>query len=171
MFTLTVCRRLDNRVKQQSDDSPLAIELHNLRARALHEALDQDEAWKVLSWGDTDDAKTHEWVHLWLELQNLAAQAAPLAVPALVFLGKTMVGAGISYATVESIKHLIARLRKKQKEDKLRDIELTFPDTHTKITCHPDTDTLTIILCKQVSVQYDATSVEVEGLKTTSQYE
>jgi hypothetical protein len=167
LFTLTVCRRLDNRAEGLSDDSPRAAELHILRARALHDVLDGDQTWEVRSWGDTDDVKPHEWVELWLWFQEVAQQLTPLAVPALMYVGKILVEAGISAATAEAIKRLVAGSRKKQEENQLRDVIITFPDGSTKINCHPEAG-IVITLCRQVSVPYEATSAEVAGLEATT---
>jgi hypothetical protein len=168
MFTMTVCRRLDNRHEGVSDDSPRATELHKLRARALHDVLDKDEAWEVFTWGDTDDVKPHEWVELWLNLKEVVGQVAPLAVPALVYTGKVLLEAGISTAATEAVKRLMARFRKKQKDNQLRDVTLTFPDGATNISCHPDSGDLTITVCRRVSLQYDATPAEVDRLENTT---
>src|SRR5438094_8412917 len=44
---LQVPRRLDNRLEGLPDNSPRAIELHNLRKLAVHEILDGSPDWEV----------------------------------------------------------------------------------------------------------------------------
>src|SRR2546429_7702673 len=61
---LGVYRRLDNRFEGLSDDSPLALELHNRRKSALHDVLDGEKSIEVLDWGHTDDKQSHELVEL-----------------------------------------------------------------------------------------------------------
>jgi len=168
MFTLNVCRRLDNRVENLPDDSPRAVELHNLRAHALHDVLDLDESWRVVSWGATDDAKPHEWVELWIALKDLAVQVAPVAVPALTFVGKALVEAGVAAATAEAVKALIAKFRKKQQANELRDANLTLPSGSSAISCHPDGGILTITVCRQISVGYDASPTDLAALESTT---
>ena len=168
MFTLTVYRRLDNRQEGLSDDSPRAVELHRLRADALHDLFDGDQTWRVRSWGGTYDEKPHEVVELLLLpiLEEVAVQIIPLAVPALEYLGKVLLEAGIKVAMTEAVKYLVFKSRNKQKERQFCDLNLIFPDHVTKISLLPDPGTLTITLCKQTSLKCDATSAE--GLEVES---
>jgi hypothetical protein len=73
--SLVVYRRLDNRTENLPDDSPRAIELHEMRRRALHEVLDKvDGPRVVVNWGKTDDTNAHEWVQLVIDFAKWLAQ-------------------------------------------------------------------------------------------------
>jgi hypothetical protein len=61
---LSVYRRLDDRAEGLDARSPYALELHDRRKAALHEALDGVPEWEVTDWGYTDDNKPHELVDL-----------------------------------------------------------------------------------------------------------
>jgi hypothetical protein len=58
-----IYRRLDNRKEGLPDDSPRALELHNRRKKALHDAFDGIEGLTI-HWGNTDDTVPHEMVVL-----------------------------------------------------------------------------------------------------------
>jgi hypothetical protein len=74
---LTIERRFDNGEKGESNDSPLAWELHSKRSQILHEELEMDPAWTVASLGETDDAKrTREDLTVLLELAEGAKTVA-----------------------------------------------------------------------------------------------
>jgi hypothetical protein len=161
---LTVCRRLDNRLEGQDDKSARAVELHLLRSRALHDILDEDPAWEVSNWGYTDDEQPHEWVQLWIKLQEAAAALAPVAVPALLYVGKVLLDKGIETVVVDGVKRLLAKIRKRQEEGQIRDGEVTFTD-ETTISCHPEAG-LTIKLRTSVSIPYDAARDQINGLET-----
>lgn len=161
---LTVCRRLDNRVEGLDDDSPRAAELHLLRSRALHDILDRDPAWAVGNWGDTDDVRPHEWVELWAELRDVATIVAPVAIPALVYVGRVLLDTGVSAAAVEGIKRLFAKFRKKQEEGQTSDVTMTFTD-ETTVSCQPDSGILTVTLHTFASVSYDAAHDQIAGLE------
>jgi hypothetical protein len=124
---LLVYRRLDNRFEGLSDDSPRALELHNRRKNALHEVLDEEPGWRVEDWGLTDDSQPHELVELVVAILG-SPQFQAVAVPALTFLGGTMVKAAIDEVTSEAVKSLIARLRPKQKQEQILDFEIRLPD-------------------------------------------
>jgi hypothetical protein len=61
-ITIKVYRRLDNRAENLPDDSPRALELHNLRKEAMHKALSGVDGLEI-DWGTIDDAKSHELAH------------------------------------------------------------------------------------------------------------
>src|SRR6516225_1353041 len=88
-YVLGVFRRLDNRTEGLSDDSPRALELHNLRKRALHSVLDGEKGITVLRWGQTDDASPHEFVEIVLAaVAGLTWKYA--VVPALTYVGQML---------------------------------------------------------------------------------
>lgn len=109
---LTIGRRFDNRERGESDDSPLAWELHRKRSQVLHEELEKDPAWRVVSWGETDDTKrTHEDVTVVLELAEAAKTVALSFAGAVLYrvLEDTVVE-----AVKKLIKKFVSRLRKKE---------------------------------------------------------
>jgi hypothetical protein len=109
---LTIGRRFDNREKGESDDSPLAWELHRKRGQILHEELEKDPTWTVVSWGETDDTKrTHEDVTVLLELAEAAKTVAFGFAGAVLYkvLEDTVVD-----AVKKLIKKFVLRLRKKE---------------------------------------------------------
>ncbi len=163
---LGVFRRLDNRLEGLDDQSPRAVELHERRKRALHEVLDTDVAWSILSWGDTDDVRAHEWVELLLAATG--AKLAAVAVPALTFLGGILVKSAVDTVTSEAIKDLIAKLRKKQEGKQLLDFSLTLPGGQS-IRCDPPDQgsmlTVTWENGKVKSVHYEATREDIAKLE------
>jgi hypothetical protein len=134
-FKLWVYRRLDNRSKGLPDDSPLALELHNRRKSALHDALDHGDGWRVTEWGNTDDTRPHEWVELVLAAIS-SPQVQALAIPALAFIGRELTKSAVSTTAAEGVKALIARLRPKQDKKEILDFSIHLPDG-TRISCYP----------------------------------
>jgi hypothetical protein len=126
-FTLSVYRRLDNRLDGDlSDSSPLAWELHWRRAVALCEVFDGDPSLEVLNWGETEDkVRTHELVELIVAAVGPAA--ATVAAPILEWIGGVL-SSLLSDVAVDAVKGLIARLRHKQDENKIADFSLRVGD-------------------------------------------
>jgi hypothetical protein len=162
-----VYRRLDNRAEGRSDDSPRALELHDRRKMALHEALEGVDVWSITSWGDTDHSRPHEFVELFLALAA-SAQFKALAVPALTFVGGLLVKEGVKAATAEAVKTLIARLRPKQQEKKILDFLIRLPDG-THIRCDPEASDVRITVDvkggKSYTVQYSASEADIARLR------
>jgi hypothetical protein len=132
---LEVYRRLDNRFEGFSDDSPLALELHNRRKSALHDVLDGEKSIKVLSWGDTDDKESHELVEL--VLVPLASAFFTYAiVPSLKYVGEKLAEKAIDQGTSEVTTWLISKLRPQQESNKILDFTITLPDG-TRIRVDP----------------------------------
>ena len=124
-ITLGVYRRLDNRLLNLPDDSPLAVELHVRRKMALHAVFDSEESIRVLNWGDTDDAKPHEYV----ELSILGYAVFHYAiVPGLEWLGKKLAEKAVDSALSAVIKKAVAILRPKQESKEILDIIIKLPD-------------------------------------------
>lgn len=122
---VTVFRRFDNRDEGLSDDSPRAIELHKIRSKALHEALDGETAWRVEDWGKTDDSEAHEVVDLLIDIvKNPQVQA--IASQGLYYIGNILVTAGVSAIASEGGKLLFSKLRKKQEEEKVTNINIQY---------------------------------------------
>ncbi|HWB84022.1 MAG TPA: hypothetical protein VG675_07770 [Bryobacteraceae bacterium] len=124
---LSVYRRLDNRIEGLPDNSPRAVELHQRRKEALHEALSGVAGWRIDDWGSTDDERPHELVDVALTIaSNPHVQTALLfgATWALLELAKASIGAFAG----EAVKALLSRLIPKQKEQKILDFSITLPD-------------------------------------------
>lgn len=134
-ITLGVYRRLDNRFEGLSDQSPRALELHNLRKNALHAVLDGDRVIQVTDWGDTDGSVAHEYV-------EVAVGAAATAVfkyaivPGVKWLGIKLAEKAIDTALGEFAKAIVAKLRPVQETKKLLDFIITLPDG-TQIAVDP----------------------------------
>ena len=129
-ITLVVYRRLDNRFQGLSDDSPLALGLHNRRKSALHEVLDGEKSITVLSWGDTDDTRSHEFVQLILTHLASAVLIYPI-VPGLKYVAEKLAEKAVDEGTSEIAKWLISKLRPNQESKKILDFEITFADGTT----------------------------------------
>ncbi len=133
---VSVYRRLDNRLQGDTDDSSaLAWELHRSRAQALEEAFAEAHV-QVLDWGkDVGDTKrTHELVEI-LAVVGSAASAVPTTA-ILGWIGGVLATA-LSDTAVDSIKGLVARLRKKQEDNKIADFTIS---AHGRplLTVYPD---------------------------------
>lgn len=154
---LNVYRRLDNRLEGLDDQSPRGIELHTVRASALHEALDDDPHILIASWGCTDDTKSHELVHLLLEfVSNPAVTGAASA--ALTWLGSQVLDAFGDVVT-DGIKSVIQRLKGQQKADRIRDFTIELPN-EVKIRVDPGRDHSTI----SVSTTPDSVTIKFNEL-------
>jgi hypothetical protein len=162
-----VYRRLDNRAEGLSDDSPRAVELHNRRKHALHDALDSSPVWKVEKWGYTDDdTRTHEFVELaTLIISDPTFQS--VAIPALGYIGGKLLEIPVDMFLIDPIKELINRLRGKQKQEGIQDFHVRLPDG-TTIRCDPaDEDailTLQLRDGKHFDIKYSATQEEIDEL-------
>lgn len=130
---LFVYRRLDNRIEGSGDDSPRALELHNRRRKALHEALDGIKAWKVTDWGVTDDASPHELAEIIIAVSSIPHLHAAVA-SAAAWAGLELIKASLGSFAAEAVKSLLARLIPKQKEEKILDFSIRLPDG-TEIRC------------------------------------
>lgn len=138
---LFVYRRLDNRFKGEPDTSDFALELHNRRKAALHAVFDDDPQITVEDWGSTDDVRSHEFVELSLVL---AAKALHYAiVPGLLWLGTKLAEKGFDALWSEGAKAIVSKLRGEQKERRINDFDIKFPDG-TTVTVHPPDGEATI---------------------------
>ena len=137
--TLGVFRRLDNRFEGLPDDSPRGLELHDRRKEALHEVFDREKSVKVLDWGDTDDARSHEYVEL-----LIAVAASPtfqyVVVPGLKFLAQKLAEKVVDETTGELVKAVFAWLRPPQEKKKILDFSMTLPDGTVVSVDPPDRD-------------------------------
>lgn len=110
---------------QDEDHIPgRALELHNLRADTLKEAL-QSESISVTDWGNTDDTEPHEVVEIAIML--LTPLIAHVAWEGVQFVGKKMAEKAIDESTSAFIKWIITKLRKPQEDKKIRDFQITLP--------------------------------------------
>ena len=163
---LCVYRRLDNRSEGLSDDSPRALELHNRRKRALHDVLEEEPAWRIEDWGETDDAKPHELVELIIVVLS-SPQFQAVAMPAITLVGGIVLKSALDTATSEAVKKLIAKLWSKQQNKEILDYQINLPDG-TSIRVYPEDDDAEITIRlkngKTVSLHYNATPEEVNRL-------
>ncbi len=144
VVVLGVYRRLDNRFENLADDSPRALELHNRRRDALHSAFDGAGEIKVVSWGDTNDVKPHEFVEL--SLAGVAGAVFTYAVvPGLQWLGKKLAEKAVDTALSELAKAVVTKLRPKQEARQLLDFQINLPDG-TRISVDPPDGNATITL-------------------------
>ena len=160
---LTVCRRLDNRLEGKDDRSPRALELHRLRAQALHDVLDNDPAFSFSNWEQVDDEKPHEWVEIYGWIGEYGQQVSTVAIPALKYIADALLQAGIGAAGVAGIVRLFQKVRKKQIDGYCRNLELHVPN-RVDISLHPDEGALTVALHSSVSLLFDATEGDVVKL-------
>lgn len=134
-----VFRRLDNRFEGLSDESARALELHNRRKEALHEAFDTQTSVRVLDWGKTDDSNPHEFVEI-----VLGAVAVPavqyVVVPGLKFLAQKLAEKVIDTATSELAKAVVSWLRPQQESKQILDFVITLPDKTEIRVDPPDRD-------------------------------
>ncbi len=123
---VSVGRRFDNREEGLPDDSPRAIELHRLRAAALHDIFDSAPAVTVLDWGNTDDREAHEFVKLLVDFVQWATQPPQLqaAGAAALAIGKFLGTAAVGEAVKEGVRWLFERLRKKQQDGEITDVNI-----------------------------------------------
>ena len=126
-WTLGVYRRLDNRSEGLADNSPRALELHNRRRDALHEALGGRGELVVLDWGDTDDVQSHEYVELIIAATGSAVFRYAV-VPGLKWLGKKLAENAVDAAASETVKAIVSWLRGTQEAKKILDFTLTLPN-------------------------------------------
>jgi rhamnogalacturonyl hydrolase YesR len=126
-IVLGVYRRLDNRSEGLSDDSPRALELHNLRKDALHAVLDSDPAIQVMDWGATDDPRPHEYVEIALGAAATAVFQYAI-VPGVKWLGLKLAEKAVDTALGELAKAIVAKLRPKQEAKQMLDFIITLPD-------------------------------------------
>jgi hypothetical protein len=128
--TLAVYRRLDNRDEGLSDDSPRALELHNLRKQALHDALDGRGEVRVLDWGETDDSGPHELVTIVVGAVG-AALLTGVVLPAVRLLGQKLAEKAVDEATSGLVQWIVAKLVPKQQAKQILDFSVSLPDGTT----------------------------------------
>ena len=136
-ITVGVYRRLDNRFEGLSDDSPRALELHNRRKEALHDAFDGDPVIRVTNWGETDDSHPHEFVEVALSATATAVFQYAI-VPGVKWLGLKLAEKAIDTALGELAKAIVAKLRPKQEAKQLLDFSIKLPDGTTVAVDPPD---------------------------------
>lgn len=132
---LGVYRRFDNSTLELSEESKIALELHNKRKIALEEVFEQTEPLEVKNWGQTKDEKSHEFVEIILGVVSTTVFNYAI-VPGLKFIGEKLVEKAIDEATSESVKWIISKLRPKQVAKKILDFHIELPDG-TKIFVDP----------------------------------
>jgi hypothetical protein len=131
---LFVYRRLDDGMEGLPENSPRALELHNLRKAGVHAALD-DRAGMVQDWGALDDERPHELVEI--TLVAAAGTAFQYAiVPVLGWLSRKLVEQAFDTTVSECVKYLIAKLMPAQQQRQFRDFQIELPDG-TRISVDP----------------------------------
>ncbi|WP_298311906.1 hypothetical protein [uncultured Aquimarina sp.] len=134
-LTLGVYRRLDNRSLGISDDSEMALELHNKRKDALLDVFEDKEHLQVKDWGETKDTKPHEFTELVIGIVGTAVFNYAI-VPGLKYLGEKLAEKLVDDAITNSVKWIIAKLRPKQKSKEILNFQITLPDG-TSIYAYP----------------------------------
>lgn len=178
---LLVYRRLDNRSEGLDDQSPRGWELHKRRGEALREAFADVDGVVVREWGNTfDEARTHEFVQLWLAFQGapqVAAMLAPFVVPAVSFVGdilsqepmKTAATEAVKTATAEVVKWVIGILKGKQDQQKILDYTITLPDRSSVRVYPPEQGgDMWVNLTNgsaSIRIEYGAPQAEVDRLR------
>ena len=161
---LSVCRRLDNRL--EGLDNRIA---HGLSSYTCSVPVPCTTSLMSIQHGKLAPGATRmtsnpaEWVELWVKLQEAGAALAPVAVPALLYVGKVLLDKGIETVVVDGVKWLLAKIKKEQDEGRIRDGEITVAD-QTTITCHPDVG-IAIKLSTRVSRPYNTARDQVHGLE------
>ena len=151
-LTLGVFRRLDDRFEGLSDDTSRALELHNRRREALHDAFEGDPVIRVTNWGETDDSRPHEFVELALSATATAVFHYAI-VPGVKWLGLKLAEKGVDTALGELAKTVVAKLRPKQEAKELLDLVIKLPDGTTVAVDPPDRNATITITFKDKSVQ------------------
>jgi len=143
---------------------------HFIRRDALHDALDTCECIRVLDWGRTDDKFNSEIVDLVIEVNGGAPSGAPVAVPALAYLGGKLAKNGASAECVEAVTALIARLAPKQAAGEIAAVHLHLLNNFVLIL-YPagdvaQTATLRVIAPddSMTDIAYDASEAEIASL-------
>jgi len=152
---LGVYRRLDNRFEGLPDDSPRALELHERRRLALHEALDKQPDLRVMEWGQTDDEEPHEFVELVVAI--LATPAATAVAKSAFDWLTDQIKDAVGGVVVDGVKGLIKRLLPQQKRQRILDFNVTLPNG-TVVTVYPHDDHSEIRLSTtgdSVTIQFD----------------
>jgi hypothetical protein len=140
-----VYRRLDNRLEGLDDHSPRALELHNCRKLALHDAFDTDPAMRVTNWGETDSTTSHELV----DIVVAAAASATFhyaIVPGMTWLAQKIAEKAVDTALGELAKAVVSKLRGKQDEMTIQDFSVHLPDgTNINVDAPDQSATITIV--------------------------
>jgi hypothetical protein len=115
-------------LNEEIADPSRAVELHRIRAAALHDIFDAAPAVAVLDWGKTeDDSKAHEFVDLVIDFVQWALQPPQLqaAGDAALAIGKFLTQAAAGEAVKEGVQWLIRRVRKKQTDGEIADVNIS----------------------------------------------
>ncbi len=151
-IALGVYRDLENRRLNEPDDGPRASEAHKRRRRALE--ADLAEPWiNVLDWGDTKDARPHEFVEVLIGiLSSPAVQAA--VVPAMSFIGG-LLAETIKSELVDGLKNLIPKIVAQVRKKDIQDVYIRLPDNSTVAVRADSKITLSLKGGKLVPFEYD----------------
>ena len=99
---------------------------------------------RVISWGNTDDTNSHEYVEVTLALLS-AHFFRPLFIKGMEELGKKLAEKAIDETTSEFVKWIISQFTKKQKEKKIQDFTITLKDkTFLNVDIPQNTSAITI---------------------------
>ena len=142
---LGVYRRLDNRFEGIPDDSPRGFELHTRRKNALHDVFDGEHTVAVVDWGQTDDARSHEFVELSVVGVVAPALFQYAVVPGLKYVAEKLAQKAVEESAAQLVKWVISKLRPKQQAKELLDFEIRLPDG-TRISVDPPDRNATITI-------------------------
>ena len=135
VVALHVYRRLDNRHEGSSDDSPIALELHNRRRDALHEVLDGSSVWSVLDWGETDDTQPHERVTVRVEITGESGVSVD-RLPAISSVGDAL-SRVVDPRVAKGVATLTGDLARQQEQGRILDFEFTLEGEYI-VRCDPE---------------------------------
>jgi hypothetical protein len=149
---LSVYRDLENRMRGQPDDGPLARAAHQKRKRALEADLG-DKTFNVVSWGQTKDANPHEMVDLIVAIvTSPPVQAA--AVAGAAYVG-TVLSSTFSSLLADGVKHLVGKLVGRMTTKEIQDFSIKLPDGSTVNVQSNRQVVITITNGKHVSFSFD----------------
>jgi hypothetical protein len=132
---LSVYRDLSNRVVGEPDDGPLARRAHKFRGQALHAVLD-DPAFRISSWGDTDDEEPHELVEVTAVVVGALKVAAGTAIGMFVAeILKDVAKDTLKAAVVKLVEGLYKRMKGKN-----RAIQDFYLELNKGVTIHVQPD-------------------------------
>jgi hypothetical protein len=163
-FKLEVTRNLSDRKEELSGDlsKKLALELHQKRAKILHDIFDNSKSFKVLDWQDTDDSQPHEAVTI--TFIYLSTVLAPLGWEIIKFIGEKLLDKGFDEVASTVVKNIFQLLLPKQKDKEIADIKITLPSGFA-INIQPQTGVKVNIFFLQNNIVKEVINIEYDSNK------
>ncbi|MCU7549582.1 hypothetical protein OCK74_10680 [Chitinophagaceae bacterium LB-8] len=127
VLTVGIYRIQDPQYEVLPKNSKELVRLHDLRKTALHDVFDNQEITKIISWGNTDDTTSHEYVELILGTMG-AAIIQPILIAGLKKLGEILAEKAVEETTSELVKWVIFKLGNKAKENKISEFSIRLKD-------------------------------------------